>query len=176
MADAYDDDDFKPDYVELRLLGHAANKGFQAGSVLGAAIGVPWVAWRDRGRGDGVNPERLLSGAAYGAVGGAALSVLLYAGKRATIDREGVEDRVYRLHYNRSQRRVDSYTAAGATAGLAAAALMLRVRDPDSGARPPAMAMAGGAALGCAAAVVAHLVTRPANMRGPNRALDQLRH
>lgn len=63
-------DDWKPDYVELRMLGHAAQKGFQAGSLLGTAIGAPLVAWRE----GGVTPERVFRGAAYGAIGGFGLS------------------------------------------------------------------------------------------------------
>ena len=98
----------------------------------------------------------------------------MYLGKRATIDHDGVEERVYRLRHNRSQSRVDAFTNAGATAGLAAAAYLLH--QGESGRHPPALGLAGGAAVGAALALLAHLATRPEDMRTPNRALDQLRN
>ncbi|GBF97190.1 hypothetical protein Rsub_10051 [Raphidocelis subcapitata] len=166
-------DDYKPEYVEIQLIGHAAQKGYQAGSLLGLFAGVPIAAVRKGGL-SALSAELVTSAAGYTALGGLGLSLLLYAGKRLNIDREGVTDRVYRLHYNASQQRVDSFTAVGSTAGLAAAAYFLH--QGQSGKHPPAIGLVGGAAVGCALGVVAHLLTRPAEQATPNRMLDQLRH
>jgi len=68
---------------------------------------VPILALRQ----GGISAELVTRGAGWGALGGIGLSALLYAGKRMTIDSEGVEERVYRLHYNAGQQRVDSFTA-----------------------------------------------------------------
>jgi hypothetical protein len=127
----------------------------------------------------------------------------MYAGKRLTIDHEGVADRAYRLHFNASQQRVDSFTAVrappggfskppfpapargvrsrldprppprhanpqvGSSVGLAAAAYILH--QGQSGKHPPAIGLVGGAAVGAALGVLAHVLTRPADQATPNR-------
>lgn len=166
-------DDYKPKYVELQLIGHVAQKGFQAGSLLGLFAGVPIEAVRKGGL-SAVSAQLVTSTVGYGALGGIGLSLLMYAGKRLTIDHEGVADRAYRLHFNASQQRVDSFTAVGSSVGLAAAAYILH--QGQSGKHPPAIGLVGGAAVGAALGVLAHVLTRPADQATPNRMLDQLRN
>jgi hypothetical protein len=64
----------------------------------------------------------------------------------------GVEDRAYRLHYNKGQNRVDRFSHIGTALGGTAALLFL----PAS-----AVAVVAGGAAGSAAGVVAHVVTMP---------------
>jgi hypothetical protein len=109
-------DDDTPQYVELKLLGHVANKGYQLGSVVGvAAAGA--IAAKERIAGKQATPLAMATGAAYSVLGGLGLSLLAYCGKRATIDHEGVAERVYRLHHSASQRRTDAFSAVRAFAG-----------------------------------------------------------
>ncbi|KAI8466425.1 MAG: hypothetical protein J3K34DRAFT_433877 [Monoraphidium minutum] len=162
-------DDYKPKYVEIQLMGHIAHKGFQAGSLIGLLGVAPALALRA----GAVTADLVTRGAAYGALGGVALSLVLGVGKRATMDREGVEDRVYRLHHNKSQGRVDALCSVGSTVGLAAAALLLH--QGASGRHPPAINLLGGAAAGCVAGLIAHMATRPAEMATPNRMMDYLK-
>ncbi|KAG2501069.1 hypothetical protein HYH03_000888 [Edaphochlamys debaryana] len=85
------------------------------------------------------------------------------------ISAEGFADRAYRLHYNDAQHRNDTFAAWGTALGFAAAALLL-----PRGAPAYPWAVAGGAAAGSAAGVAAHMLTRPAEMRYPNKALHEL--
>lgn len=167
------DDDFKPEYVEIKLMAHVAQKGFQAGSLVGL-LGVVPVMAISKGGLQALSVELVTSGAAYGALGGTGLSLLAGVAKRLSIDHEGVEDRVYRLHYNKSQNRMDAFSAVGSSLGLAAAAYLMH--QGDSGRHPPALNLLGGAAAGCAAGFIVHMLTRPADMKTANRALDQLRY
>lgn len=55
----------------------------------------------------------------------------------------------------------------GSTLGLAATVYLLR--QADSGKHPPLINLVGGAAVGCVAGLLAHMITRPADMATPNR-------
>lgn len=151
MAKEHEDD--RPRYPEALLMGHIAQKGYQAGSIIGLLGVVPVMALR-RGGLSALSLELVTAGAAYGALGGLTLLTVAGLGKRSTIDTEGVEDRAYRLQYNQGQNRVDKLCAVGSTVGLAAAAYLLR----QAGQGPAALNLFGGAALGCAAGVVAHVL------------------
>jgi hypothetical protein len=161
------------------LEGHVALKGAEGGALLGAVAG-PLVALV-RKTGEPIQDSVLL-GAAYGAVGGTAVSALLGLGKIATIERAGLEDRVYRLFHNESQRRVDTFSVAGGALGAAAAYAL--VKGGGSGEHkcpvkpssnvPLHMAVAGGAAVGSALGVLAHMATRPGG-GGGNKMIDELK-
>jgi hypothetical protein len=162
------------------LEGHVALKGAEAGALLGAVAG-PLVALA---RGTGAPAQdSVLVGAAYGAAGGTALSALLGLGKIATLDRSGLEDRVYRLCHNESQRRVDTFSVAGGALGAAAAYALVKAGGSGGSACPvkPSsdvplrVAVAGGAAVGSALGVLAHMATRPGGMGGPNKMLDEFK-
>lgn len=160
------------------LEGHVALKGAEAGALVGAIAG-PLVALA-RKTGAPVQ-DSVLVGAAYGAAGGTALSALLGLGKIATIERAGLEDRVYRLFHNDSQRRVDTFSFAGASLGAAAAYALVKAGgsgDHKCPVKPSEnvslhVAVAGGAAVGSALGVLAHMATRPES--GPNKMIDEFK-
>ncbi|KXZ40901.1 hypothetical protein GPECTOR_1431g631 [Gonium pectorale] len=91
--------------------------------------------------------------------------------KFTQIDKQGFEDRAYRLHYNESQSRADAFANAGAAVGLAAAALLLPRGSPPLS---YGLAAAGGSAVGTALGVAAHVASRPPEHRTPNKALHEL--
>uniref|UniRef100_A0A061SFB9 Uncharacterized protein n=1 Tax=Tetraselmis sp. GSL018 TaxID=582737 RepID=A0A061SFB9_9CHLO len=149
--------DFEPEKhnCSLLLYRHIATKGAQAGSVLGAASVLPTLAYKAYSAGSGsiTGPEvlqlltqRSAAGCQYGF---AAVSVL-GAIRILSIDKEGVQDRAYRLHYNDAQKRCDKFWlysgAAGAAAGYAMGAKVF-----------------GSAALGGVAGLLAHIMAPAPN-------------
>lgn len=78
--------------------------------------------------------------------------------KLATMDEDGLYDRVHRLHYNAGQSRTDHFAQAGAALG-AAAALALRSSLPAAAQTPTGIM--GAAAVGVASGVVLHILTAP---------------
>ncbi len=84
---------------------------------------------------------------------------------------EGIQDRVYRLHYNEGQDRTDTFSRVGAVAGAAAAAAKLGAGGT---------ALIGGAALGTSLAVLAHVVSYEGAEKGlktgPSNMLNELKH
>ncbi|KAF8066285.1 hypothetical protein HT031_002608 [Scenedesmus sp. PABB004] len=170
-------DDYDPNRgcpAVLKLYGHVLEKGWQAGSLLGVVGGAPALAFLTQRRGEDplADPAGLLlRAAAYTAAGATALSGVAGLAKFLTLTREGFEDRAYRLHYNQSLQRNDRFAHGGMLLGVAAAAYLY-------GTKPSAergVHLAGGAALGTAAGVVAHLLTRPAAYRTPNTMFAELR-
>ncbi|KAF8068246.1 aprE [Scenedesmus sp. PABB004] len=136
-----------------KLWCHISQKGLQGGAVVGALAVVPAIAARDvLLKNVTLDPLRLLQGAAYSAAAGLGLTFVLGSLRLTQMDRAGMEDR------------------AGSVLGLAAAAWLLR---GNGGAKP--VHYAGGASLGAAAGILAHVLTRPAEQRGANRMVDELR-
>lgn len=80
------------------------------------------------------------------------------------IDQAGFEDRVYRLHYNSGQKRTDDFSTVGALFGLAAAAVLVP-RAGGGAATAYGMMLLGGAAVGSAAGIVAHVATTPKELK-----------
>jgi hypothetical protein len=70
--------------------------------------------------------------------------------KMKDMDQEGLEDRVYRLHYNKGQNRTDLFSQIGAAGGIGATAAMLKAAP---------LQVLGGAAVGTAVGVAAHVAT-----------------
>lgn len=70
--------------------------------------------------------------------------------KCSTLDKDGVDDRVYRLHYNEGQNRVDNFAAAGGLLG-GVAAFGIQTRNP--------YAIAGAVAAGSFAGILCHVGT-----------------
>lgn len=66
------------------------------------------------------------------------------------LDKDGIEDRVYRLHYNEGQNRTDMFSGASGTLGgiIAAAAF-----------HQTPWAIAGGFAAGTCAGILGHCLT-----------------
>lgn len=88
--------------------------------------------------------------------------------KYVNMDDEGLYDRVYRLHYNEGQQRTDKFAAAFGLLGALAAAAVVR---PAA-----AVSVLGGAAVGMAAGVAAHVATAPPQAgKPPNKMLHELR-
>lgn len=159
-------DDYKaPASPAAYVYWHILQKGWQAGSLIGVAGVVPVLALWKKVR----DPATLLRAINYSALSGTAATATLGALKFTQIDDEGFRDRAYRLHYNEGQNRVDTFSAAGSLVGLAATAVLLPRSVPYY-----AMSLAGGAAVGTAAAVVLHVATRPEDQRAPNRAMHEL--
>lgn len=78
---------------------HISAKGFQVGSLVGTLFVAPFI-WYRTGT---VALEPVLKPMGITALGFTALSTAIGLGLLATkIDREGAEDRSYRLHYNAS--------------------------------------------------------------------------
>ncbi|KAF6265351.1 hypothetical protein COO60DRAFT_1041021 [Scenedesmus sp. NREL 46B-D3] len=74
----------------------------------------------------------------------------------SNIDQDGLEDRAYRLHYNQGQNRTDVFAQAGAVAGLAAGAALLR-----GAANASALHYLGCSSAGAASGILLHVLTRP---------------
>lgn len=72
--------------------------------------------------------------------------------KCSSIDKEGVDDRVYRLHYNDGQNRVDKFAAAGGVLG-GVLSLGTLTHNP--------YIIAGGVAAGSFAGILCHVGTAP---------------
>eukprot|EP00878_Enallax_costatus_P000645 GHUV01000750.1.p1 GENE.GHUV01000750.1~~GHUV01000750.1.p1 ORF type:complete len:180 (+),score=54.44 GHUV01000750.1:127-666(+) len=149
---------------------HISQKGLQGGAVLGTFAVAPaiaaWDTFKERKE---VDPLRLLTGVAYTTLASLGLTALVGSVKLLQMDRAGMEDRVYRLHYNKAQHRVDHLAQAGAAIGLAAAAFLLR---GNSDVKPLHLVGAGG--VGTAAGVLLHLLTRPEEQRGNNKMFHEL--
>ncbi|PSC76657.1 hypothetical protein C2E20_0195 [Micractinium conductrix] len=152
--------DFDPslDSVALnaaRVMNHVLQKGYQMGGVVGTLLVAPATLLRLSRAG------RLPRGGALTAAAGAvgktvlvttALAGALGAARLASLEdvKAGVEDRVYRLHYNQGQNRADRFALAGSAVGVAAAALLVPMSPT---------ALLGGGAAGAAAALLAHVGT-----------------
>eukprot|EP01137_Pigoraptor_chileana_P000723 Opistho-2@37345 len=135
----------------LRLLEHIAIKGFQAGAVLA----VPLVPLALKIRRRPVTLAAVTAGAAGFALIGTAASAAAGLAKMRTMDTDGVTDRVYRLHYNDGQVRTDRFARAGA--GIGAAVLTAATVAGFSASLP--VALLGGAAIGSAVGIAAHVAT-----------------
>lgn len=84
---------------------------------------------------------------------------------------EGIQDRVYRLHYNKGQNRTDMFSRTGGLAGAAVCA----ARFGTSG-----TSLLGGAAIGSTAAILAHISTYEGAEKGlqtgPANMVEELKH
>jgi len=145
-------EDYVPgDDAAALLLAHCVQKSAQVGGVLGCVAAAAASA-RARLKGAPLPPGRgpqLLAGGF--ALGTAALSAAS-AYKISTLDKEGIDDRVYRLHYHAGQARTDKFANAGGFLG--AAALLAAAPAPSR-----ALNAAAGFAAGTAAGVAAHVAS-----------------
>ena len=130
------------------LSSHILRKAVQAGGVFGASSSLLLAALRPQYR--HTNALLRTAGLVTLGVGGAAAVAGL--AKVATLDRDGVNDRIYRLHFNQGQIRVDTFSAVGGTIGLVAAAAM--TTGPASFAQ-----VVGGLGWGAALSVGAHVIS-----------------
>jgi len=140
-----------------RLMRHISEKGFQAGSLVGCVIVMPILAYKLRiweaGALAGATPK-LLSALGKSALWGVTGVTIMGIGRVASIPADerpaGLQDRAYRLHYNRGQNRVDMMSRIGMATGGAAALTLVS---------PAAAVVLGGAAMGSAAGVLTHVLS-----------------
>lgn len=155
--------DFDPSKNSLaHLASHVLQKGFQAGSVIGVLVVAPIMCYRSRS----VSLATINKAAAYSSCVGTVLSGTMLAAKMQSMDQEGLEDRVYRLHYNAGQNRVDRFCQMGGVVGGLAAATLVSSTPVQ---------MIGGAAVGSFLAVGAHAATFKSDKKGPNMMLEELK-
>jgi len=168
------DEDYDPSKVPaLKLWGHIMQKGWQAGSVVGSlGVGPGMGAYATFVKKGQFDVLQLTEGAAYGVLGGLALTGVVGALKILQMDREGIEDRVYRLHYNDTQKRTDLFAAVGGAFGLAAAGYFLP-KYSKSEVKP--INYLGGAGLGTVLGILVHMATRPID-NTPSKMLHELRY
>eukprot|EP00878_Enallax_costatus_P005898 GHUV01006187.1.p1 GENE.GHUV01006187.1~~GHUV01006187.1.p1 ORF type:complete len:203 (+),score=54.09 GHUV01006187.1:302-910(+) len=141
----------------LRVMGHILQKGFQAGSVLGVGLAAPAQAALQYVRHkQAADMYRAVATAGRTNAVVFGLIAVLGALRVGQLDKDGLEDRTYRLHYNKGQNRTDTFAQVGAFGGLAAGALLLR---GAAGATP--FHYLGTASAGTALGVLAHVLTRP---------------
>uniref|UniRef100_A0A7S3EJQ3 Uncharacterized protein n=1 Tax=Rhodosorus marinus TaxID=101924 RepID=A0A7S3EJQ3_9RHOD len=116
-----EDVDFDPKpYARLKLEGHVAQKSYQVGAILGSAASLPWSYYKHRS----LNVKSMLGSAGKTMVFfELLLGALGYYRVMSIKEDEGIEDRVYRLHYNEGQNRVDKFAGSGAVIGAASAGL-----------------------------------------------------
>ncbi|GMH40876.1 hypothetical protein BSKO_08780 [Bryopsis sp. KO-2023] len=134
-----------------RLYSHVLQKGWQAGGTIGVAVVAPIAAFGMYRSGKSFDVEKILTLLGRSAGVGVGLSGLMCTAKYVGMDQDGLEDRVYRLHYNEGQNRVDQFAGAGTfLGGLLAASFVSKV---------PAVVLGGGAA-GAFAGVLAHIGTK----------------
>eukprot|EP00189_Rhodosorus_marinus_P008245 CAMPEP_0184749986 /NCGR_PEP_ID=MMETSP0315-20130426/32577_1 /TAXON_ID=101924 /ORGANISM="Rhodosorus marinus, Strain UTEX LB 2760" /LENGTH=176 /DNA_ID=CAMNT_0027227629 /DNA_START=56 /DNA_END=586 /DNA_ORIENTATION=+ len=168
LLDEGEDVDFDPKpYARLKLQWHIFNKAYQVGAILGSVTSLPWSYYKHRS---------LNLKSAFGSAGKTMIAIELLLGgmgfyKVMSIEEdEGVEDRVYRLHYNEGQNRVDKFAASGAITGgvscglgLASSAGLLN-------------ALLGGAAYGTAVSIAAHVATYsvPEDQKTKNKMIKEV--
>jgi hypothetical protein len=158
--------------ASFKLFGHVLQKGFEAGGLIGGFAVVPataaYTTYVKKGK---VDPLELAQNAAFSCLAGVGLSALMGSIKILQMDREGVEDRVYRLHYNNSQKRTDTFSLVGAVLGIAATGYLLK----DNSAVKP-LHFLGGAGVGAASGVLLHMMTRPLDQKTANKMMHELRN
>lgn len=165
-------DDFDPTQsATARLMWHITEKGFQLGACIGSAVVVPVMLYRGRGSNVPVLPK-LLRGLAKTTVITTGVTGVLGLGRiyGTPLTSEGIEDRVYRLHYNQGQNRTDVFSTVGAVTGAAAAAAKFGVGGAS---------LIGGAAFGTSLAVLAHVATHEEAEKGlktgPSNMINELK-
>lgn len=151
-ASKLSNDDFDPSkFAAVKLWFHVLEKGFQAGSVVGLALAVPVVAFRKKS----FESQLMTKVLAYSSFAGIGVSGALGTAKFVNMDKEGLEDRVYRLHYNEGQNRCDVFSSTGIVLGAAAVALIFQKRALPL----QAINIIGGAAAGSALGVFSHVAS-----------------
>lgn len=138
-----------------RLFRHVGEKGFQVGSLVGLAIITPARLYRY-----GAEPKGILRTLGKVSLLTTSLALLLGAGKVASIPADeravGLQDRAYRLHYNRGQNRVDLFSEIGMALGATGAMFLVS---------PAALVVLGGSAAGSAVGLLAHAATNTSTER-----------
>lgn len=169
MATDRDNDDFDPsEYAALRLWGHILEKGIQVGGFLGfAAIPLLWFKRRT------FDAKLITEAGAYGAVTGLTIATAMGLYKWKDMDQEGLEDRVYRLHYNRGQNRADGYGNAGFILGASLTSYAIWPPKP--------MHLLGGGVLGSFLGVMYSVATDPTPKKKKkplkeNQMIEELKH
>lgn len=138
--------------LQAKLTGHVLLKGFQSGACVGALVAFPLQSLVLKRA--PFSFQTCINTTGVSALVGTFLCGILMAGKATQIkDREGYEDRVYRLYYNQGQNRVDQWSAIGAGAGLA-----LGFKHQYGFLKAAPASLVGAASLGAAGGVLLHLI------------------
>lgn len=119
------------------------------GAVVGLALVAPITIYRR-----GFEPHGLLKTLGTTCLATTTAALLLGAGRVASIPADerpaGLQDRAYRLHYNKGQNRVDLFGEIGMAIGGSAAMMFVS---------PAVLVVLGGAAAGSAVGVLTHVAT-----------------
>ncbi|KAJ8908025.1 hypothetical protein NDN08_008122 [Rhodosorus marinus] len=168
LLDEEEDVDFDPKpYARLKLEWHVVNKAYQVGAILGSLASLPWSYYKHRS----LNLKSMLGSAGKTMI---AVELLLgamgYYKVMSIKEDEGVEDRVYRLHYNEGQNRVDKLAGSGAVIGAVSSGLGL------ASSAGLLNALLGGAAYGTAVGIVAHVATYsvPEDQKTKNKMIKEV--
>ncbi|WIA30233.1 hypothetical protein OEZ86_000324 [Tetradesmus obliquus] len=141
----------------LHLYKHILEKGFQLGSILGVGVVAPArAAYTALWLKQPVEPLSLTRTAGATTLGAFVIVAIAGAVRVSKLDQDGLEDRAYRLHYNKGQNRTDLFAQAGAVSGLAASAALLR-----GAASASALHYLGYSAAGAAGGILLHVLTQP---------------
>jgi len=149
-------------YHSQQVLIHVGIKGLQLGSLVTPVI----LLLRHRRN---LTSSILFRGTWKGAIIASIVSVGLGVGRLSSLDTEQIFNRSYRLSKNASQNRTDQFSFIGAGIGAPAAALLL------PGPVGIVNKVLGGAALGMAAGVLAHVATSKTTEVSPNAMIDELK-
>eukprot|EP00882_Tetradesmus_deserticola_P004796 GHRQ01005054.1.p1 GENE.GHRQ01005054.1~~GHRQ01005054.1.p1 ORF type:complete len:173 (+),score=47.03 GHRQ01005054.1:156-674(+) len=167
----FKDDRFDPSSAACpKLWCHITQKGVQGGAVLGTFAVAPVVGlYQHFIKKEKVDALKIAEGVALTTLGSLGLTFFVGSVKLLQMDREGMEDRVYRLHHNTGQHRNDHLSQVGGALGLAAAAYFLR---GNSDAKP--LHYIGGASVGAATGILLHMLTRPQEKKSANKMMHEL--
>ena len=149
-----------------RLYFHLIEKGFQAGGVVGLGLVLPILAYRRRGGKNSVNS--LLRAQGTSSLVGVGTTCLLMGPMKISKWEDkaaGFQDRAYRLHFNQSQNRADTFAHIGMAAG-AISSYALSVSP---------LALIGGSSVGAVLGLIAHVSTASRTESGsPNQMIEEM--
>jgi hypothetical protein len=162
----------EPDYVPgphaaAKLMLHCLQKSAQVGSVAAAPV-ILIAALRGRARATPLTMQRALRLAAGSLGTGTVALGAANAVKIASLDADGIADRVYRLHYSSGQQRTDRLANAAGLVASSVAAMAL----PSPTLRVMGINALGGFAAGTALGVFGHVVTSKELLRSARAAAE----
>eukprot|EP00210_Caulerpa_lentillifera_P001056 g1019.t1 len=159
--------DFDPSKNSTFLLfRHITLKGTQLGSLVGCGLVLPLLTARGYFRGAPLNSQSALKALTYSSIGGVIAADAFGVYKYIGMDQEGIEDRVYRLHYNEGQNRCDLFSLISGGLGAAAVPFILN-RSPFS--------IIGAFTVGSAIGTIAHILTAKEGGTGVEKMVHEVK-
>jgi hypothetical protein len=158
-----------------RLTWHVSKKGFQLGSFIGIAIVTPIALYRTRGKPFSDALPQILRYQGTSAIAGVSLGGAMEANKMRSYNKAGdvpgaLQDRAYRLHYNKGQNRADFFSHLGSSIGILSTWYWTKAAG--------VLGLVGGASVGAALGVLAHVATMEKKQKGEeegnNKMIDEL--